>query len=257
MSADSDTAPFAGRLALVTGASRGIGRAVALALGAAGAQVVALARTVGALEELDDAIRSRGGPPATLVPLDLRDGDAIDRLGATLFERWQRLDMLVGNAGVLGSVTPVAHLPPKVWAELIEVNLTANYRLIRSCAPLLRLAPAPRAVFITSGAAQSGKPFWGGYAATKAGLEALVTAFAAEAAVSGIRANLFNPGPVRTQMRATAMPGEDPASLPAPEEIAAQILPLLSPQSQRTGEVVRFVRAPGADAIRSGGSATA
>lgn len=231
---------FAGRIALVTGASRGIGRALALALGARGAHVVALARTTGALEELDDDIRAAGGPGATLVPLNIRDFDALDRLGASLFERFGRLDMLVGNAGVLGRLTPVAHLEPKTWTELIEVNLTANYRLIRSCAPLLRLSAAGRAVFISSGAAFKVRPYWGGYAATKAGLEALVKAFAAEAAVSGTMANLFNPGPVRTEMRAKAFPGEDPATLPTPEAVALQILPLLAADCARTGEVVPF-----------------
>lgn len=232
--------PFDGRLALVTGATRGIGRAVAVLLARGGAHVIATGRMAGALEELDDEIRKFGHGPATLVPLDLRQHDAIDRLGGTLFERWQRLDILVGNAGVLGPLTPVAQIEPKAFAELLDVNVTANYRLIRSMDPLLRLSRDARAIFLTSGAAGRHRPFWGGYAMTKAALEDLVLTYAAEAAASGIKVNLYNPGPTRTAMRAKAMPGEDPASLPSAETIGAHLVSLLHLEETRSGEIIAF-----------------
>lgn len=217
-----------GRLVLVTGASRGLGRAAAVALAAAGAHVVLVARTVGGLEETDDAIRSAGGA-ATLVPLDLRDFDAIDRLGASLFERWGRLDALFGNAGVLGALGPLTHLQPKVWQELLDVNVTANWRLIRSLDPLLRQSAAGRALFVTSGAPRNNRPYWGGYSATKAALEALVITYAKECEGTNIKANLINPGHMRTEMRAKAMPGEDPQTAPLPETVAPRIVEMLSP----------------------------
>jgi NAD(P)-dependent dehydrogenase (short-subunit alcohol dehydrogenase family) len=230
------------RIALVTGASRGIGRALALALAREGAHVVALARTQGALEELDDEIHAFGGA-ATLAPCDLRDFDAIDRLGAALFERYGRLDALVGAAGVLGPLSPLAHVAPKDFAQTLAVNATANWRLIRSMDLLLRASPAGRALFITSGAGHRKpmKPYWGPYAVSKAALEALARTYAAETAnVSAVRVMLANPGPLRTAMRAQAAPGEDPATLRTPEEFAAKALPLLSPQWTETGKLYDF-----------------
>jgi NAD(P)-dependent dehydrogenase (short-subunit alcohol dehydrogenase family) len=225
---------FAGKVALVTGASRGLGRAVALALGAAGAHVLAVARTVGGLEELDDAIKAAGGS-ASLVPLDLTDGAGIDRLGAAIFERWGHVDALLANAGQLGTITPLAHLDVKVWDTTIAVNLTANWRLIRSLDPLLRKSDAGRALFVTSGAPHHPRPYWGVYSASKAGLEALVQTYAGEIAHSNARANLIDPGPLRTAMRAKAMPGEDPKTLPEPSSVVPKILEMLSPSFMENG----------------------
>jgi NAD(P)-dependent dehydrogenase (short-subunit alcohol dehydrogenase family) len=230
-----------GRIALVTGASRGIGRAAALALAEAGAHVIALARTVGGLEELDDAIQAKGGS-TTLVPLDLKDSAGIDRMGAAIFERWGKLDMLLANAGILGVLTPLTHLAPRVWDDLMAINLTANWRLIRSLDQLLRLSDAGRAVFVSSGAANYNRPFWGGYAVSKAALDAMVKTYAAELTGTTVKVNLLYPGPTRTAMRAQAMPGEDPMTLPAPEELAPLIVEMLSPDYSANGEVVRFKR---------------
>ncbi|ACA17039.1 short-chain dehydrogenase/reductase SDR [Methylobacterium sp. 4-46] len=235
----AETKPLADRIAVVTGASRGIGRAAALALAAAGAHVVAVARTQGALEELDDAIR-QGGGTATLVPLDVTDYDAIDRLGAAIHERWGRLDVLIGNAGNLGRLMPLGHVEPKLWASVMDVNLTANWRLIRSLDPLLRRSDAGRAIFITSGAAASCKAYWGPYAVSKAALEALVRTYAAETASTPIRAMLVNPGPLRTAMRRAAMPGEDPETLRTPEDLAPHVVRLASPSWQETGLIYDF-----------------
>ncbi len=235
------THPLSGRIAVVTGASRGIGRSVARALGAAGAHVIAIARTVGGLEELDDEIRAAGGESATLVPLDLTDFEAIDRLGLAIYERWGKLDILVGNAGLLGQLSPLGHIDPKVWNETMTVNVTANWCLIRSLDPLLRQSDAGRAVFFTSGAAHSCKPFWGVYSASKAALEAMVRTYAAETGrITPVRANLFNPGPVRTAMRAAAMPGEDPETLPHPDELAPFVLEMVSPDCAETGRIFDF-----------------
>jgi NAD(P)-dependent dehydrogenase (short-subunit alcohol dehydrogenase family) len=227
------------RVVLVTGASRGIGRAAAKALGATGAHVILLARTVGGLEELDDDIRQAGGS-ATLVPLNLKDFAALDRLGASIFERWGRLDGLFANAGVLGVLTPLAHLDPKAFQELLDINITANWRLIRSLDPVLRRSAAGRALFVTSGAARKNVPFWGGYAMSKAALESLALTYAAECEGTPIKVNLLNPGPVRTAMRAKAMPGEDPDTLPKPDALAPLIVELLSPSCTKHGELVTF-----------------
>lgn len=225
------------RIAVVTGASRGIGRACAIELAKHGAHVVAIARTVGGLEELDDDIRAVGGT-ATLVPLDLKNGDGIDRLGGEVFQRFGRIDALLGNAGVLGVTTPIAHLRPKDWDECVAVNVTANYRLIRSLDPLLRASPAGRVVFVTTGAVRKNIPYWMAYSATKAALESMALIYAAEMKDTNVRVNLFNPGPMRTLMRAKAFPGEDPMTLPAPEDIAPQIVALLSPECTKNGELI-------------------
>jgi NAD(P)-dependent dehydrogenase (short-subunit alcohol dehydrogenase family) len=230
---------LSGRVALVTGASRGIGRAAAIALGAAGAHVLCVARTVGGLEETDDAIVKAGGT-ATLVPLNLKDFSAIDRLGASIFERWGKLDALLGNAGTLGVLTPLAQLDPKIFTELMDINIIANWRLIRSLDPLLRQSDAGRALFITSGAAATRRPYWGGYAMSKAALENLALTYAAECEGTKVKVNLLNPGAIRTAMRAKAMPGEEPSTLKRPEELAPLIVELLSPSNIRNGERINF-----------------
>lgn len=236
------TDPSPKPVALVTGASRGIGRAVAVALARGGWRVVATARSQKALEQLDDEIRAGGGE-CTLAPHDLKDFDGIDRLGAALFERFGRLDGLVACAGVLGDLTPVAQARPPMMNEVIAVNLVANQRLIRSMDPLLRAAPAARAVFTTSGAAKNVRGFWGPYGASKAGLEALVNAYAQEVAITPIRVNLLDPGPTRTAMRYKAFPGEDPTTLNTPEDVATLFVQMLSPAETRHGERVRYERA--------------
>ncbi len=226
-----------GRIALITGASRGIGAALARAFGAAGAHVILTARTVGGLEEVDDDIRAAGGN-ASLVEMDLRDGPAIDRLGARIHERWSRLDILVANAGILGTLTPLPHQDPAEWDEVVAVNLTANLRLIRSLDPLLRMSDAPRAIFVSSGAARICRPYWGAYAVTKAALDAMVRVYAAENERSALRINIVNPGATRTGMRAAAFPGEDPMSLKTPEALVPLFLELASPASTRHGELI-------------------
>jgi NAD(P)-dependent dehydrogenase (short-subunit alcohol dehydrogenase family) len=231
--------PLADRIALVTGASRGIGAATALALAKAGAHVVAVARTIGGLEELDDAIRAVGAR-ATLVPLDLKDYDGIDRLALALHERYRKLDVLVANAGILGPLSPLGHVEPKAWDDVIAVNVTANWRLIRAMEALLRASDAGRAVFITSGAATSAKAYWGPYAAAKAALNTLARTYAAETVNTPVRVNLFNPGGTRTRMRAAAMPGEDPMTLPTPEDTAKAIVPLCLPGFSETGKLYDF-----------------
>lgn len=233
--------PVGNRLALVTGASRGLGRAAAQALARTGAHVIAVARTVGGLEELDDAIKAEGGS-ATLVPLDLTDGDAIDRLGAEIFQRWGRLDAIFGAAGQLGVLTPLAHLDVAVWDKTLAINLTANWRLLRSMDPLLRRSEAARVLFVSSGAPRNCRPFWGAYSVTKSGLEAVVRTYAAEVESAGIKANLIDPGPMRTAMRAQAMPGEDPETLPEPSVHDAKIVEMLSPGFDSNG-VLYDVRA--------------
>jgi NAD(P)-dependent dehydrogenase (short-subunit alcohol dehydrogenase family) len=227
------------RVALVTGASRGLGASAAVALAREGAHIIATARTEGGLSELDDAIKAVGGS-ATLVPLDIRDFDAIDRLGAAIFERWKRLDILVGNAGVLGKLTPMAHVDQKMWDEVMAVNVTANYRLIRSMDVLLRQSDAGRAVFVTSGLANKCWAYWGPYSISKAALEAMVKTYAAETATTTLKANCFSPGATRTGMRAKAMPGEDPMSLPHPDDVAAQIVPMCEPSFNDNGGVWKY-----------------
>ena len=229
------TKPLNSRIALVTGASRGIGYATALALAKAGAHVVAVARTQGGLEELDDTIRNEGGT-TTLVPLDLTDSDGIARLGAALNERHGKLDILVGNAGVAGPSSPLGHIDLKPWNDVIAINLTANFQLIRWMEPLLKHSDAGRAVFITSGAANKASAYLGPYAASKSALEGLVRVWANETANTDIRVNLFNPGPIRTRMRAIVMPGEDPMTLDTPEQAAESIVLLCDPLWTETGK---------------------
>lgn len=224
----ADTAPalpLAGRIALVTGASRGLGRAVAIELARAGAHLVITARSQGGLEETDDLIRAAGGQ-ATLLPLDLENGEALDALGPSLFERFRRLDILVHCAASLGRLTPAPHILPKDWADVVAVNLASTWRLIRSCGPLLAIAEAGRAVFVTDDPAAAPRAYWGAYGATKAGAANLVRAWAAEIEGGRLRVELFNPGPMATRLRAAAMPGEDPKTLPRPETIAPRLVAL-------------------------------
>lgn len=228
-----------GKVALVTGASRGLGYAMALHLAKEGAHIIATARTRGGLEELDDAVKAAGST-ATLVPMNLTDYEAIDRLGAAIFERWKKLDILIGNAGTLGKLTPLAHVDPRVWDDAMATNLTANYRLIRSMDTLLQAAPAGRAIFVTSGLAQKCFPYWGAYSVGKAALEALVRTYAGEVATTNMRVNCFSPGATRTKMRATAMPGEDPETLPTPEEVSAQMVAMCVPEFTDNGGVWKY-----------------
>jgi NAD(P)-dependent dehydrogenase (short-subunit alcohol dehydrogenase family) len=227
------------RIAVVTGASRGIGYATARALAKAGAHIVAVARTQGGLEELDDEIRKDGGS-ATLVPLSMTDSDGLARLGAALHERHGKIDILVGNAGVAGPSSPLGHIDLKPWNDVIAVNLTANFQLIRCMEPLLRASDAGRAVFITAGSAQKAPGYRGPYAASKAALETLVRVWAAETASTPIRVNLFSPGPIRTRMRATVFPGEDPMTLDTPEQAAELIVPMCAPEWTETGKLYDY-----------------
>lgn len=233
------THPLSGRVILVTGATRGIGFAAAQALARKGAHIIALGRTQGGLEDLDDLIKQDGGE-ATLVPMDLKAADGIDALGKIIHERWGRLDGLLANAAILGDITPVAHIAPKDFDKIFALNVTANYRLIRSLDPLLRESPAGRAVFMTSGAAQSRRAYWGGYAATKSALDALIQCYAGEIEFSELKVNLLNPGATRTAMRAKAMPGENPENLPNPADIAPLIVEMLSPDYEKNGEIITF-----------------
>lgn len=225
-----------GRIALVTGASRGIGYHVAKQLGAAGAHVIAVARTVGGLEEVDDEIRAAGSE-ATLAPLDLTDMAGIDRLGGAIHERWGKLDILVANAAILGVIAPIGHVEAKLFERVMAVNVTATWRLIRSVDPLLRASDAGRAIVVSSGAAHSARAFWAPYAASKAAVEALARSWADETKNMPLRVNIVDPGVTRTAMRAQAMPGEDPATLPHPSETAAAIVPLASPSVTETGMI--------------------
>ncbi len=230
-----------GRIILVTGASRGIGYAAAKRLAASGAHVVAVARTQGGLEDLDDEIKAGGGH-CTLVPMDLKDGNAIDRLGAALHERFGRLDGLLMNAGQLGGITPLPHTTPKDWDSVIAVNLTANYRLIRAMDPLLRASDAGRVVAVTSSVAQSHRAYWGAYAISKAGLEAMANIYAEETAITKVRVNIYDPGGTRTAMRAKAVPGEDASVLPDPSDHWENLSELLSAGYDQTRQLVTFKR---------------
>lgn len=224
-----------GRLALITGASRGLGAATAIAYASEGAHCVLVARTVGGLEEVDDRIRALGGS-ATLVPLDVTDGPGIDRLGAALYERFGRLDVFLGNAAILGTLSPVGHIEPKIFEQVVAVNLTANWRLLRSLDPLLRRADAGRAIFVTADASRQPVAYWGAYAAAKAGLDMLVGIYAAEVAHTAVRVNLFDPGPMRTVLRAQAFPGEDPAGQTPPEVHAEALIRLALPSCTLNGQ---------------------
>jgi NAD(P)-dependent dehydrogenase (short-subunit alcohol dehydrogenase family) len=235
----TNSKPLSDRIALVTGASRGIGAALALALAEAGAHVVAVARTVGGLEELDDKIKAVGGS-ATLVPLDMKDADGIARLALALNERYGRLDVLIGNAGVLTTPSPVAHIEPKAWDDIFAVNVTANWHLLRACDALLKRSDAGRAVFVTSGLAWMARPYFAAYAASKAALNVLVQTYAAECANTAVRVNLFTPGQTRTRMMATAFPGIDPETLPPPEDVVQAIVPLCLPSCTENGKVYDF-----------------
>jgi len=231
--------PLTGKIALITGASRGIGAATTIALAGLGAHVVALARTVGGLEELDDAIRADGGT-ATLVPVDLKDFAALDRLGASLHGRYGRLDILVGNAGILGPLSPLGHVEPSAWDEVMAVNVTANWRLIRAMDPLLARSEAGRVVLLTSGVTAKAMAYWGPYSVSKSAVEMLARVYAAETAKTRIRVNLFNPGPIRTRMRAQAMPGEDPSTLDTPQQAAARLVELCLPACEVTGQLYSY-----------------
>jgi NAD(P)-dependent dehydrogenase (short-subunit alcohol dehydrogenase family) len=226
-----------GKIALITGASRGIGAAVAEAYAREGAHLVLAARTVGGLEEVDDKIRVAGGA-ATLVPLDLRDFIKIDELAAGIYQRFERLDILVGNAAEFGTFSPLGHIDPGLWQEVIDLNLTANWRLIRAMDPLLRAAPHGRAIFVTSGIARSPRAYWGPYAVSKAGLEVLVKTYAAECEKTNVRANLIGPGVVRTRLRARVFPGEDPMTLPPPETVVDAFVQLALDSCERNGDII-------------------
>lgn len=232
-------ARFTDKLALVTGASRGLGRAAAKALAREGAHVILAARREGSLEDVDDEIRAAGGT-ATLVRLDLVSGDKIDALGPTIYDRWGKLDILVASAGMLGPLSPLPHISEDAWQNVLSVNLTANWRLIRTLDPLLRHAAAGRAVFVSCGAATADKAYFGPYAASKAGLEALVKTYAHEVANTSVRANLARPGPMRTEMRTQAFPGEDPMSLPAPEDVAPHLLNVVDETCTENGHIFHF-----------------
>ncbi|NEW90856.1 SDR family NAD(P)-dependent oxidoreductase [Rhodopseudomonas sp. BR0M22] len=246
------TQPLASRIALVTGASRGIGYATAKALAKAGAHVIAVARTQGGLEELDDEVRKDGGHPLTLVPLDLTDYQAIGRLGGTIYERHGKLDVLVGNAGIGGPSSPLGHIELKPWLDVIGINLNVNFQLVRCMEPLLRASDAGRAVFLTSLAGGKAPGYRGPYAASKAALETLVQVWAKEVVnTTAIRINLFDPGPTRTKLRASVMPGEDPETLPTPDQAAELLLPLCLPSFTETGKLFdgpsRTLKDPQAD----------
>ncbi len=227
-----------GRISVITGASRGLGAAIAKRFAGEGAHVVLVARTVGGLEEVDDAIRAEGGA-ATLVTLDLTEFDRIDEMGAALAERFGRIDVLVGNAGILGTLSPMGHIETQVWDRVIAVNLTANWRLIRSFDPLLRASDSGRAIFVTSGAADGLHPYWGAYAVSKAALEAMVKTWAGEVTKTPVKVNLVDPGAMRTSMRAEAYPGEDPMTLKEAGEITDTFVELAEATSTRHGEIVQ------------------
>ncbi|MBJ26251.1 MAG: oxidoreductase [Rhodospirillaceae bacterium] len=230
-----------GRIALITGASRGIGAAVAKRFAKEGAHLVLTARSTNALEELDDYIRSRGGKRPTLVPFDLNDGDQIDLLGSALHERFKKLDVLVSNAGILGGLRPLGHYSPKMWDETINVNLTSNWRLIRSLDPLLRASNSGRALFVTSGITKAnGRPYWGPYAASKSALETLIRTWASELERTKVKVNLIDPGPVATKMRAEAFPGEDQKKINQPDDIVNTFVELSTTENDIHGQRVEI-----------------
>ncbi len=226
---------LAGRVALVTGASRGLGAAIARRFAEEGAELILVARTVGGLEEVDDAVQAAGAH-ATLVPLDLTDFPALDRLGGAIFERHKRLDVLVANAGMLGDLSPLGHIDVKQWQRVIDVNLTANWRLIRSLDPLLRASDAGRAIFVTSAAAHAPRAYWGAYSVAKAALEQLAGIYASEVEKTNLKVNLVDPGRLRTAMRAQAYPGEDPKTLPSPDSIVEVFVQLAEASCQKHNE---------------------
>ena len=230
---------LSGRIAVVTGASRGLGRAAAVALAKEGAHIIAMARTVGGLEELDDEIKAEGGS-ATLVPADLRDFEAHDRLGKAIFERWSKLDILVLNGAMLGPLTPLTHIAPAQWSEALDVNVTANWRLLRSLDLLLKRSDAARVIGVTSGIVKRPRAYVGAYAVTKAAFEMMMRTYAAECEDTGVRVNILDPGIARTKMRATLMPGEDPMSLPAPEELGPLFVALAQPSLTINGQIALF-----------------
>jgi len=233
----TDQKLLAGRIALITGASRGIGAAVAKRFAMEGAHVILIARTIGGLEEVDDAIKANGGQ-ATLVPCDLTDFEALDTLGPSLLERFNKLDVFVGNAGALGEMTPLSHYDAKAWHEVFDVNVHANWRLIRTLEPLLRRSDAGRAILVTSGAAANPRAFWGAYAVTKAAMETLAKVWASELENTDVRVNILNPGATRTGMRAAAFPGEDPLTLKTPEDLTDKFVEMASPAWTRHGEII-------------------
>ncbi|HEX2151332.1 MAG TPA: SDR family NAD(P)-dependent oxidoreductase [Stellaceae bacterium] len=239
MTSTAATGRLAGKVALITGASRGIGAAVAERFALEGAHVVLVARTVGGLEELDDTIRAAGGS-ATLVPLDLHDFIKIDELAAALYQRYGRLDILVGNAARFGTFAPLPHVTPKEWGEILDLGLTANWRLIRAMDPLLRMARDGRAIFVTSRLAREALPYYGAYAVAKAGLETMVRIYAGEVARTPVRVNLIDPGTVRTKLRAAIFPGENPTGLPAPESVTGAFIELAVPECTRNGDLVEI-----------------
>lgn len=230
-----------GRVALITGASRGIGRAVAKRFAREGAHLILTARTQGALEELDDEIQEiNGGTPSTLVPADITDFELIDQMGAAVYERFKKLDILVGNAGLLGQLSPLGHIDPKTWDQVLAVNLTANWRLIRSFDSLLRQSDAGRVIFVTSSVGHKARAYWGSYAVSKAALEMLSNIYAEETKKSNVRVNLINPGGTRTAMRAEAMPGEDPQTVKSPEEVTDYFVELAEAACQRHGDMIEL-----------------
>ncbi len=227
-----------GKTALITGASRGIGAAVAKAYARAGAHVVLIARSVEGLKKIDDDIRATGGK-ATLMPLDLMNLDELDKLGAVLQNRFGGLDIFVGNAGLLGTLSPLPHISPREFQHVMDTNVTANFRLIRTLDPLLRASNSGRVIFVsTSEGVVKGRAYWGTYAVSKAALEAMAQVYAAETQKTNLRVNIIDPGAMRTDMRAAAKPGEDPMSLPAPEDIMDDFLMLASAECVRHGEVI-------------------
>jgi NAD(P)-dependent dehydrogenase (short-subunit alcohol dehydrogenase family) len=240
MTIASGSRQLAGKIALITGASRGIGAALALRFAREGAHIVLVGRTVGGLEEVDDEVRALGGT-ATLVPFDLRDFSKIDELAAALYQRYGHLDILVGNAGDFGVLSPLGHIDPKLWDAVIALNLTANWRLIRAMDPLLRAATAGRAIFVTSAVGRDALPYYGPYAISKAGLETLVRIYGGEVARTAVRVNLIDPGIIRTRLRGRMFPGENPASVPAPESIADAFVELALPECSRNGEIVTLL----------------